>query len=240
MLQVWHKVQSLEKQQQLVKEQSKDGEKVAGFTDILGGPLKSFFGSGKPPAVITEKISNTFIKRWFIKVNKHKSKLLAIGIPTATMLGALASIKIGDKMIKDKNKALAGIVERVKPDFFSKGTIEPTQDVFDEPPPLFNLDGTPSSSKLFGYDLSGRGINMADVSGGMRSNQNLTGGAFLSDFLGTLGGITPKISGLVGKVPTYGPVATIGNSVLGSASRVGEDIAKMLGLGNMDVSGKAP
>ncbi len=38
---------------QLMKESSKDGEKVAGFTDILGGPLKSFFGSGKnKPAVI--------------------------------------------------------------------------------------------------------------------------------------------------------------------------------------------
>ena len=69
-------------------------------------------------------------------------------------------------------------------------------------------------------------LNMADMSGG----------AFLSDMLGTLGGITPKISGLVGKVPTYGPVATIGNSALGSFSRVGEDIAKMLGLGNMDTT----
>jgi hypothetical protein len=138
------------------------------------------------------------------------------------MLGALASIKIGDKMIKDKNKAL-GIVERVKPDFFSKGTIEPTQDVFDEPQPF--TEQAPLS-----FNWGGRGVNMADVAGG----------AFLSDFLGTIGGITPKISGLVGKVPTYGPVATIGNSALGSFSRVGEDIAKMLGLGNMDLSGKSP
>ncbi len=37
---------------QLMKESSKDGEKVAGFTDILGGPLKSMLGFGKPPAVI--------------------------------------------------------------------------------------------------------------------------------------------------------------------------------------------
>jgi len=114
---------------QLIKEQSKDGEKVAGFTDALGGPLKAMAGLG----------------------------------------------------------------------------------------------GKKSRAKKYG-----RGLNMADVSGG----------AFLSDFLGTLGGITPKISGLVGAVPTYGKVATIGNSVLGSASRVGEDIAKMLGLGNMDLLGK--
>ena len=112
---------------QLIKEQSKSGEKVAGFTDALGGPLKAMVGGKK------------------------------------------------------------------------------------------------SRAKKYG-----RGLNMADVSGG----------AFLSDFLGTLGGITPKISGLVGAVPTYGKVATIGNSVLGSASRVGEDIAKMLGLGNMDLLGK--
>jgi hypothetical protein len=114
---------------QLIKEQSKSGEKVAGFTDALGGPLKAMFGGKK------------------------------------------------------------------------------------------------SRAKKYG-----RGLNMADVSGG----------AFLSDFLGTIGGITPKISGLVGAVPTYGKVATIGNSVLGSASRVGEDIAKMLGLGNMDMTGTAP
>jgi hypothetical protein len=69
---------------------------------------------------------------------------------------------------------------------------------------------------------------------------DVAGGAFLSDFLGTIGGITPKISGLVGAVPTYGKVATIGNSALGSFSRVGQDIAKMLGLGNMDLSGKSP
>jgi hypothetical protein len=84
-------------------------------------------------------------------------------------------------------------------------------------------------TKMFGFGKKrGRGkkANMADVAGG----------AFLSDFLGTIGGITPKISGLVGAVPTYGKVATIGNSVLGSASRVGEDIAKMLGLGNMDTT----
>lgn len=208
---------------QLMKEQSKDGEKVAGFTDILGGPLKSFFGSGKPPAVI-KKFQTHLLKGGSLKDfwNKHKSKLLAIGIPTATMLGALASIKIGDKMIKDKNKAL-GIVERVKPDFFSKGTIEPTQDVFDEPQPF--TEQAPLS-----FNWGGRGVNMADVAGG----------AFLSDFLGTIGGITPKISGLVGAVPTYGKVATIGNSALGSFSRVGQDIAKMLGLGNMDLSGKSP
>jgi len=114
---------------QLIKEQSKSGEKVAGFTDALGGPLKAMFGGKK------------------------------------------------------------------------------------------------SRAKKYG-----RGLNMADVSGG----------AFLSDFLGTIGGITPKISGLVGAVPTYGKVATIGNSVLGSASRVGEDIAKMLGLGNMDMTATAP
>jgi hypothetical protein len=64
---------------------------------------------------------------------------------------------------------------------------------------------------------------------------DMSGGAF-SDFLGTLGKITPKIGGIVGAVPTYGKVATIGNSVLGSASRVGEDIFKMLGLGNMDTT----
>lgn len=116
---------------QLIKEQSKSGEKVAGFTDALGGPLKAMVGLG----------------------------------------------------------------------------------------------GKKSRAKKYG-----RGLNMADVSGG----------AFLSDFLGTIGGITPKISGLVGAVPTYGKVATIGNSVLGSASRVGEDIAKMLGLGNMDMTATAP
>ncbi len=81
--------------------------------------------------------------------------------------------------------------------------------------------------------IFGFGANMADMA-------DLSGGAFLSDFLGTLGGITPKISGIVGAVPTYGKVATIGNSVLGSASRVGEDIARMLGLGNMDMTGTAP
>ena len=208
---------------QLLKEQSKSGEKVAGFTDALGGPLKAMVGFGKSPAVI-RKCQTHLLKGGSLKDfwNKHKSKLLAVGIPTAAILGSLASIKIGDKMIKDKNKAL-GIVERVKPDFFSKGTIEPTQDVFDEPQPF--TEQSPLSFKW-----GGRGLNMADVSGG----------AFLSDFLGTIGGITPKISGLVGAVPTYGKVATIGNSVLGSASRVGEDIAKMLGLGNMDMTGTAP
>ena len=217
---------------QLIKEQSKDGEKVAGFTDILGGPLKSMFGFGVAPPVI-RKFETHLLKGGSLKDfwNKHKSKLLAIGIPTATMLGALASIKIGDKMIKDKNKAL-GIVERVKPDFFSRGTIEPTQDVFDEPQPF--TEQAPLTHNW------GGSVNMADVAGGMLSNQSLTGGAFLSDFLGTIGGITPKISGLVGAVPTYGKVATIGNSALGSFSRVGQDIAKMLGLGNMDLSGKSP
>jgi len=81
---------------------------------------------------------------------------------------------------------------------------------------------------MFGFGKKrGRGkkANMADMSGG----------AF-SDFLGTIGKITPKIGGIVGAVPTYGKVATIGNSVLGSASRVGEDIFKMLGLGNMDTT----
>jgi len=80
---------------------------------------------------------------------------------------------------------------------------------------------------MFGFGKKkGRGkANMADMSGG----------AF-SDFLGTIGKITPKIGGIVGAVPTYGKVATIGNSVLGSASRVGEDIFKMLGFGNMDLS----
>jgi len=80
---------------------------------------------------------------------------------------------------------------------------------------------------MFGFGKKKRGgkANMADMSGG----------AF-SDFLGTIGAITPKIGGIVGAVPTYGKVATIGNSVLGSASRVGEDIFKMLGLGNMDTT----
>ena len=81
---------------------------------------------------------------------------------------------------------------------------------------------------MFGFGKKKRGgkkANMADMSGG----------AF-SDFLGTIGKITPKIGGIVGAVPTYGKVATIGNSVLGSASRVGEDIFKMLGLGNMDTT----
>lgn len=80
---------------------------------------------------------------------------------------------------------------------------------------------------MFGFGKKrGRGkANMADMSGG----------AF-SDFLGTIGAITPKIGGIVGAIPTYGKVATIGNSVLGSASRVGEDIFKMLGLGNMDTT----
>lgn len=78
----------------------------------------------------------------------------------------------------------------------------------------------------FGKKRGGKKMNMADMSGG----------AFLSDFLGTLGGITPKLGGVIGAIPTYGKVATIGNSVLGSASRVGEDIAKMLGLGNMDTT----
>jgi hypothetical protein len=82
-------------------------------------------------------------------------------------------------------------------------------------------------TKMFGFGKKKRGgkANMADMSGG----------AF-SDFLGTIGKITPKIGGIVGAVPTYGKVATIGNSVLGSASRVGEDIFKMLGLGNMDTT----
>lgn len=71
--------------------------------------------------------------------------------------------------------------------------------------------------------------------GGKANMADMSGGAF-SDFLGTIGAITPKIGGIVGAVPTYGKVATIGNSVLGSASRVGEDIFKMLGLGNMDTT----
>ena len=220
---------------QLMKEQSKDGEKVAGFTDALS-PLKSIFGFGKPPAIIS-KCNKHLLQGGSLKDfwNKHKNKLLAIGIPTATVLGALGSIAIGDKMIKDKNKAL-GIVEPVKATFFSRATPPPVEDLYTESserPQLFNWDGTPSKDNLFGYDLSGRGANMADMA-------DLSGGAFLSDFLGTLGGITPKISGIVGAVPTYGKVATIGNSVLGSASRVGEDIARMLGLGNMDMTGTAP
>jgi hypothetical protein len=78
----------------------------------------------------------------------------------------------------------------------------------------------------FGKKKGGKKMNMADMSGG----------AFLSDFFGTLGGITPKLGGVIGAIPTYGKVATIGNSVLGSASRVSEDIAKMLGLGSMDTT----
>jgi hypothetical protein len=42
--------------------------------------------------------------------NKNKTKLLAIGIPTMTMLSALGSIALGDKMIKDKNDALNSII----------------------------------------------------------------------------------------------------------------------------------
>jgi hypothetical protein len=221
---------------QLMKEQSKDGEKVAGFTDALGGPLKAMVGFGKSPAVI-RKCQTHLLKGGSLKDfwNKHKSKLLAVGIPTAAILGSLASIKIGDKMIKDKNKRL-GIEEPIKYDWsdltLREDRVQPKTPDFlsetTEQPHLFNWGAPLASNKVLGYDLSGRGVNMADVAGG----------AFLSDFLGTLGGITPKISGLVGAVPTYGKVATIGNSVLGSASRVGEDIAKMLGLGNMDMTGK--
>jgi hypothetical protein len=76
---------------------------------------------------------------------------------------------------------------------------------------------------IFGFGKKKK-LNMAD----------LQGGAFLSDLFGTIGGLTPKASGILGKIPEYGDIAQIGNSFLGSYSRVGEDIAKMLGLGNMD------
>jgi hypothetical protein len=56
-------------------------------------------------------------------------------------------------------------------------------------------------------------------------------GAGLSDLLGQLGNLTPQLSGAIGKIPTYGTLAALGNSQVGSASRVFSDIFGKLGLG---------
>ena len=58
------------------------------------------------------------------------------------------------------------------------------------------------------------------------------GGGFISDIFNKVGSLTPVASSILGKIPGIGPILQIGNSALGSASRVGEDLAGMIGLGS--------
>jgi len=63
------------------------------------------------------------------------------------------------------------------------------------------------------------------------------GGGFISDIFNKIGSITPVASSILGKIPGIGPILQIGNSVLGSASRVGEDLAGKIGLGSAGALG---
>jgi hypothetical protein len=65
----------------------------------------------------------------------------------------------------------------------------------------------------------------------LQSLKALKGSGFLSDIMGTIGGITPHLSSLLGFIPGAGPILQMGNSAIGSATRVGEDIFKKIGLG---------
>ena len=65
----------------------------------------------------------------------------------------------------------------------------------------------------------------------LESLKALKGSGFLSDIMGTIGGITPHLSSLLGFIPGAGPILQMGNSAIGSATRVGEDIFKKIGLG---------
>ena len=58
------------------------------------------------------------------------------------------------------------------------------------------------------------------------------GGGFISDVFNKVGSLTPVASSILGMIPGIGPILQIGNSALGSASRVGEDLAGMIGLGS--------
>lgn len=66
---------------------------------------------------------------------------------------------------------------------------------------------------------------------GKKQQRKRKNGAGLSDIFGAIGKITPFLSKPLGFMGNFGKVGQIGNSVLGSTSRVGADIADMLGLG---------
>jgi hypothetical protein len=70
------------------------------------------------------------------------------------------------------------------------------------------------------------------------NKHGITGAGFLSDIMGTIGGITPHLSSLLGFIPGAGPILQMGNSAIGSATRVGEDIFKKIGLGKKKKGGR--
>jgi hypothetical protein len=72
----------------------------------------------------------------------------------------------------------------------------------------------------------------------LESLNALKGCGFLSDIMGTIGGITPHLSSLLGFIPGAGPILQMGNSAIGSATRVGEDIFKKIGLGKHKRAGR--
>jgi hypothetical protein len=72
----------------------------------------------------------------------------------------------------------------------------------------------------------------------LESLKALKGSGFLSDIMGTIGGITPHLSSLLGFIPGAGPILQMGNSAIGSATRVGEDIFKKIGLGKHKRAGR--
>jgi hypothetical protein len=72
----------------------------------------------------------------------------------------------------------------------------------------------------------------------LQSLKALKGSGFLSDLMGTIGGITPHLSSLLGFIPGAGPILQMGNSAIGSATRVGEDVLKKIGLGKKRKGGR--
>jgi hypothetical protein len=70
------------------------------------------------------------------------------------------------------------------------------------------------------------------------NKHGIKGAGFLSDLMGTIGGITPHLSSVLGFIPGAGPILQMGNSAIGSATRVGEDILKKIGLGKKKRGGR--
>lgn len=89
-------------------------------------------------------------------------------------------------------------------------------------PEKMSLSGLSGLKGIFGF---GKGkkvkYSLADVEG-----------AGLGDLFSGLGGLTGPLSGLIGKLPgAYGQLGSLGNSQVGSASRVFGDVFGKLGMG---------
>lgn len=90
------------------------------------------------------------------------------------------------------------------------------------------------------YNIHASGGSMHSFYNKHKSKLNkkgIHGAGFLSDIAGIIGGITPHISTPLGFIPAVGPVLQMGNSAIGSASRVAQDMLKKIGLGKKKKGG---